>query len=435
MGNLVAIVGRPNVGKSTLFNRLTESRQAIVDEMSGVTRDRHYGKGDWNGYDYSIIDTGGYIIGSDDVFEEEIRKQVVLAIEEATAIVFVVDVVQGITDMDEEVANLLRKSAKPIFLVANKVDNPTRIADASEFYTFGLGEVFTVSAINGGGTGEFLDELVKVFSKEKEIDEEEGLPKIAIVGRPNVGKSSLLNALIGIDRNIVTDVAGTTRDAINTRYNAFGKDLLLIDTAGVRKKAKVKEDLEFYSVMRSINALENCDVCMLVIDATLGIEAQDLSLFSLAIKNNKGVVILVNKWDLIEKNNQTVKEFEKGIRERLAPFTDVPIIFISAHTKQRIFKAIETSLEVFQNRIRKIQTRKLNDVLLPIIENNPPPAIKGKYIRIKYCTQLPIYYPSFVFFANLPQYINESYRRFVENQLRSHFNFNGVPITVFFRKK
>lgn len=435
MGNLVAIVGRPNVGKSTLFNRLTESRQAIVDEMSGVTRDRHYGKGDWNGYDYSIIDTGGYIIGSDDVFEEEIRKQVVLAIEEATAIVFVVDVVQGITDMDEEVANLLRRSTKPIFLVANKVDNPARIADASEFYTFGLGEVFTVSAINGGGTGEFLDELVKVFSKEKEIDEEEGLPKIAIVGRPNVGKSSLLNALIGIDRNIVTDVAGTTRDAINTRYNAFGKDLLLIDTAGVRKKAKVKEDLEFYSVMRSINALENCDVCMLVIDATLGIEAQDLSLFSLAIKNNKGVVILVNKWDLIEKNNQTVKEYEKGIRERLAPFTDVPIIFISAHTKQRIFKAIETSLEVFQNRIRKIQTRKLNDVLLPIIENNPPPAIKGKYIRIKYCTQLPIYYPSFVFFANLPQYINESYRRFVENQLRNHFNFNGVPITVFFRKK
>lgn len=422
------------MGKSTLFNRLTESKSAIVDSVSGVTRDRHYGKGDWNGVNYSVVDTGGYVMGSDDVFEAEIRSQVVLAIDEATAIIFVVDVTEGITEMDTEVTELLRRSPKPVFLVANKVDNPARIGDAAEFYGLGLGEVFTISSANGSGTGDLLDEVVKVFNKEEEI-EEEYIPKVAIVGRPNVGKSSLINALLGQERNIVTNIAGTTRDAINTRYKAFGHDLLLIDTAGVRRKSKVSEDLEFYSVMRSINAIEYCDVCMVVLDATLGLESQDLNLIGLAIKNNKGIVILVNKWDLIEKDNKTVKQFEENIREKLAPFKDVPIIFISAISKQRIFKAIEAVVEVYENRSRKIPTRKLNDVMLPILDNFPPPATKGKYIKIKFCTQLPTHNPSFAFFANLPQYVTESYKRFIENKLRDNFDFKGVPLNIFLRKK
>ena len=430
----MAIVGRPNVGKSTLFNRLTESKSAIVDSISGVTRDRHYGKGDWNGVNYSVVDTGGYIMGSDDVFEAEIRSQVILAIDEATAIIFVVDVTEGITEMDTEVTELLRRSPKPVFLVANKVDNPARIGDAAEFYGLGLGEVFTISSANGSGTGDLLDEVVKVFNSEEEL-EVEYIPKVAIVGRPNVGKSSLINALLGQERNIVTNIAGTTRDAINTRYKAFGHDLLLIDTAGVRRKSKVSEDLEFYSVMRSINAIEYCDVCVVVLDATLGLESQDLNLIGLAIKNNKGIVILVNKWDLIEKDNKTIKQFEENIREKLAPFKDVPIIFISAISKQRIFKAIEAVVEVYDNRSRKIPTRKLNDVMLPILDNFPPPATKGKYIKIKFCTQLPTHNPSFAFFANLPQYVTESYKRFIENKLRENFEFTGVPINIFMRKK
>ena len=436
MSNIVAIVGRPNVGKSTLFNRLTETRSAIVDPTSGVTRDRHYGRGEWTGREFSLIDTGGYIKGSEDVFEAEIRKQVELAIEEANVIVFVVDVVDGITDLDKEVANLLRRTNKPVFVVANKVDNSSRIADAAEFYAFGLGEPFCISSINGSGTGEFLDALIEALPEDKDQeDEEKDLPKLAIVGRPNVGKSSLLNAFLGKERNIVTPVAGTTRDTINTRFNAFGHDLMLVDTAGVRKKSKVHEDLEFYSVMRSVRAIEHCDVCMLVLDATQGIESQDLNIFHLAQRNNKGIVILVNKWDLFEKETNTAKAYEAQIRETIAPFRDVPIVFISAISKQRILKALELAVEVYNNRIKKIPTRKLNDTMLPIIESNPPPAVKGKYIRIKYCTQIPTHYPSFVFFANLPQYIDESYKRFIENKLRKEFDFTGVPITIYFRKK
>jgi GTPase len=438
MGNIVAIVGRPNVGKSTLFNRLTETRAAIVDPTAGVTRDRHYGKAEWSGKEFTLIDTGGYISGSEDVFEDEIKRQVNLAIEEANIIVFVVDVVDGITDMDKEVAHLLRRSKKQVMLLANKVDNHQRIANAAEFYSFGLGEVFCVSSINGAGTGEFLDELIKLLPPEKEdlnAIEEEGLPKLAIVGRPNVGKSSLLNAFLGQERNIVTAVAGTTRDSINSRFKAFGQDVILVDTAGVRKKGKVHEDLEFYSVMRSVRAIEYSDVCMLVLDATQGVESQDLNIFHLAQRNNKGIVILVNKWDLIEKQTNSVKEFEELIREKIAPFKDVPIIFISAVNKQRILKAIEAAVEVYNNRSKRVPTRKLNDVMLPIIEHNPPPAKKGKYIKIKFCTQLPMHYPCFVFFANLPQYIDEPYKRFVENRLRENFDFNGVPITIYFRKK
>lgn len=424
------------MGKSTLFNRLTETRSAIVDPTSGVTRDRHYGKAEWTGREFSLVDTGGYIKGSEDVFEAEIRKQVELAIEEANVIVFVVDVIDGITEMDKEVANLLRRANKPVFLVANKVDNAARIADAAEFYALGLGEPHCISSINGSGTGEFLDALVKALPEDKGVEhDEEELPKIAIVGRPNVGKSSLLNAFIGKERNIVTPVAGTTRDTINTRFKAFGHDLILVDTAGVRKKSKVHENLEFYSVMRSIRAIEHCDVCMLVLDATQGIESQDLNIFHLAQRNNKGIVILVNKWDLIEKETSTAKEYEAQIREAIAPFRDVPIVFISALNKQRILKALELAVEVYNNRSKKIPTRKLNDVMLPIIEQTPPPATKGKYIKIKYCTQLPTHYPSFVFFANLPQYISEPYKRFVENKLRKEFNFTGVPITIYFRKK
>jgi GTPase len=434
MGSIVAIVGRPNVGKSTFFNRLTGTRSAIVDPTAGVTRDRHYGISEWGGKEFTVVDTGGYVTGSEDVFEEEIRKQVKLAIDEANIIVFLVDVTDGITDMDKEVANLLRRTDKPLFLVANKVDNNSRIAEAAEFYTLGLGEVFTLSSINGAGTGELLDELIKLIPDEDETQEEE-IPRIAIVGRPNVGKSSLLNAFLGQNRNIVTPMAGTTRDTIDTRFNAFGFDLILVDTAGVRKKSKVHEDLEFYSVMRSIRAIEYSDVCLLLIDATQGLESQDLNIFHLIQRNNKGIVILVNKWDLIEKDQKSTLQFEEAIRDKIAPFRDVPILFTSTISKQRILKALETAVEVYRNRTMKIPTSKLNDVMLPIIENQPPPATKGKYVKIKFCMQLPTHNPSFAFFCNLPQYIPDSYKRFIENKLRSHFNFTGVPINIFFRQK
>jgi GTP-binding protein len=437
MANIIAIVGRPNVGKSTLFNRLIGSREAIVDPTSGVTRDRHYGKAEWTGREFTVIDTGGYIKGSDDIFENEIRKQVEIAIEEATHVIFLVDVNEGITEYDKEVANLLRKKCrKPLFVVANKVDNNERLIQIPEFYQFGLGDVYGISAINGSGTGELLDALVATFNDEKEEEYNEEIPRIAIVGRPNVGKSSLLNALLGKERNIVTPIAGTTRDAIDTRFTAFGHDLILIDTAGIRKKSKVEEDLEFYSVMRSIKAIEYCDVVLLLIDATKGIESQDLNIFHLAERNKKGIVILVNKWDLIEnKDSKTLKLYEEEIRNRIAPFKDVPILFTSTITKQRILKALEKAMEVYKNRTKKIPTRELNEVMLPVIEHYPPPAVKGKYIRIKYCTQLPTHSPAFAFFCNLPQYIKEPYKRYIENQLRENFNFTGVPIQIFFRKK
>jgi GTP-binding protein len=433
MSNIVAIVGRPNVGKSTLFNRLIKRRQAIVDSVSGVTRDRHYGKSDWNGKEFSVIDTGGYAIGSDDVFEEEIRKQVQLAIDESDIIIFVVDVEEGITPMDSEVANILRKVKKPVLIAVNKVDNAKRDADAVEFYNLGLGEYFTISSINGSGTGELLDALTEKL--EDEITEENELPSFAVVGRPNAGKSSFINALLGEDRNIVTNIAGTTRDSIDTKYNRFGFDFKLIDTAGIRKKSKVKEDLEFYSVMRAVRAIENCDVAVLVIDATRDFEGQDENIFWLAEKNRKGIVILVNKWDLIEKETNTMRDFEAKIRREIAPFTDVPIIFISALTKQRVFKAIETAVKVFENRKKRIPTSKLNDAMLDIVKQNGPPAIKGKFVKIKFCTQLPTPTPQFAFFANLPQYVKEPYKRFVENKLREIFDFTGVPITIYFRKK
>jgi len=434
MSNILAIVGRPNVGKSTFFNRLTQSRQAIVEETSGVTRDRHYGKSDWNGIDFSVIDTGGYVVGSDDVFEKEIRKQVVLAIEEADAIIFMVDVKSGLTGMDEDVADILRKTKKQVFLVANKVDNSARIPDAAEFYQLGLGEVFNVSSINGSGTGELLDVVIKVF-EDKVPEEELDLPKFAIVGRPNVGKSSMVNAFLGDERNIVTPVAGTTRDSIYTHYNSFGFDFLLVDTAGVRKKAKVRENIEFYSVMRSVRVIENCDVCFLMIDASEGFESQDLNIFHLAERNRKGIVIIVNKWDLIEKETKTHLEFEELIRNKIAPFRDVPIVFTSIPKKQRIFKALEICSEVYKNKSVSISTSKLNEMFLPIIEKTPPPAIKGKFVKIKYITQLKTPFPAFVFFCNLPQYVRDPYKRFVENQLRKQFNFHGVPIQIFFRRK
>ena len=434
MSAIVAIVGRPNVGKSTLFNRLIKRREAIVDAVSGVTRDRHYGKTDWNGKEFSIIDTGGYVVGSDDVFEQEIDKQVELAIEEADAIIFMVDVEAGITGMDEAVAHLLRKSKKPVFLTVNKVDNAMREADAVEFYGLGFQEYYTLSGINGSGTGELLDAIVEVLPERENI-EEDSLPRFAVVGRPNAGKSSFINALIGEDRYIVTDIAGTTRDAIDTRYNRFGFEFNLVDTAGIRRKSKVKEDLEFYSVMRSVRAIEHADVCILIIDATRGFEGQDSNIFWLAERNRKGVVILVNKWDLLEKETNTAKEYEAQIRKEIAPFTDVPIIFMSVLNKQRIFKAIEKAVEVYENRSKRIATSKLNELMLPLIENYPPPALKGKYIKIKFCTQLPTPTPQFVFFANLPQYVKEPYKRFIENKLREHFDFHGVPIDVYFRKK
>lgn len=433
MGAIVAIVGRPNVGKSTFFNRLIQRREAIVDAVSGVTRDRHYGKSDWNGKEFSVIDTGGYVLGSDDIFEQEIDKQVELAIDEADAIIFMVDVESGVTGMDEDVAKLLRKVNKPVFLAVNKVDNAQRMADAVEFYALGLGEYYTLSSINGSGTGELLDALVEVLPDVKE--EESELPRFAVVGRPNAGKSSFINALIGEDRYIVTDIAGTTRDSIDTRYNQFGFEFNLVDTAGIRRKSKVKEDLEFYSVMRSIRAIEHCDVCILMLDATRGFDGQVENIFWLAQRNNKGIVILVNKWDLMEKETNSVKEYTAKIKEAISPFEDVPILFISVMTKQRIYKAIETAVDVYKNRSKKIVTRKLNDVMLPIIEKTPPPSIKGKYVKIKFCTQLPTPYPQFAFFCNLPQYVKDPYKRFLENKLRENFDFTGVPITIFMRKK
>jgi GTP-binding protein len=435
MANIVAIVGRPNVGKSTLFNRLTESRMAIVEETSGVTRDRHYGKANWNGVEFSVIDTGGYVKGSEDLFESEIRRQVELAIDEASVILFVVDVTIGISHYDEVVARLLRKSKKKVMVVSNKVDNNERISLSSEFYSLGLGDIYSLSAINGSGTGELLDELVKQLDKN-EVVEESDLPKIAIVGRPNVGKSSLLNALLGVERAIVTDIAGTTRDTLHSHYNQFGKDFILVDTAGIRKKAKVHEDIEFYSVMRSVKAIEDCNVCLLMVDAKAGIEAQEMSIFRLAEKNRKGIVIVVNKWDLVDdKHYKSTKDYEEYIKKTIAPFIDVPVVFTSAITKQRILKAIEVALEVNENRTRKIPTSKLNELMQVDIENYPPPAIKGKYVKIKYIQQLPTYAPSFAFFCNLPQYVNEPYKRYLENKLREHFNFSGVPIQVFMRKK
>lgn len=434
--SIIAIVGRPNVGKSTLFNRLVKRREAIVDSVSGVTRDRHYGKSEWNGKEFSVIDTGGYIVGSDDIFEGEIRKQVQLAIDEADIIVFVVDVEQGITPMDAEVAKILRQVEKPLFMAVNKVDNAMRDADAVEFYNLGLGDYYTISSINGSGTGELLDAIAKEIPTPDEDEEtQDELPRFAVVGRPNAGKSSFINALIGEDRNIVTNIAGTTRDSIDTKYNRFGFEFNLVDTAGIRKKSKVKEDLEFYSVMRAVRAVEHCDVAVLVIDATRGFEGQDEKIFWLAEKNRKGVVILVNKWDLVEKETNTMRDFEAKVRQAIAPFTDVPIVFISALTKQRIFKAIETAVEVFENRKRRIQTSKLNETMLEIMEHNPPPATKGKFIKIKYCMQLPTHTPQFAFFANLPQYIRDPYKRYIENQLREHYNFNGVPISIYFRQK
>jgi len=434
MGNILALVGRPNVGKSTLFNRLTESRDAIVDPTSGVTRDRHYGKSNWNGIEFSVIDTGGYVEGSDDIFEEEIRKQVQLAIEEADVIAFLVDVSEGLTPLDEDVANLLRKSNKKVFLVANKVDNNKRLIDINDFYALGLGEIFSISSINGSGTGELLDKVVQEFDKKNE-EEEPNTPKIAIVGRPNVGKSSLINSLIGTDRNIVTPIAGTTRDSIYTPYNSFGFNFLLVDTAGLRKKTKVFENIEFYSVMRSVRTIENSDVCILMLDATQGMESQDLNIFSLIQRNKKGVVVVVNKWDLIEKETNTHKDFENIIKDKIAPFTDVPIIFTSVPSKQRIFKVLETANKVYQNKSRKISTSQLNEILLPLVKETPPPAYKGKYIKIKYITQLPLNYPSFVFFCNLPQYVRDPYKRFIENKMRELFDFNGVPMQIYFRQK
>ncbi|GEM52263.1 ribosome biogenesis GTPase Der [Empedobacter brevis] len=435
MSNIVAIVGRPNVGKSTFFNRLIQKRQAIVDDTSGVTRDRHYGKSDWNGKEFTVIDTGGYVVGSDDTFEEEIRKQVELAIDEANVILFMVDNQVGLTDMDKEVGNLLRRTKKPTFLVVNKVDTNKNLEDSYEFYNLGFEKMYTIAAMSGSGTGELLDDVVDTFTEEEHIDPFEGLPKITIVGRPNAGKSTLINALLGEERNIVTDIAGTTRDSIETLYNKFGHEFVLVDTAGMRKKGKVSEDLEFYSVMRSVRAIEECDVCVLMIDAERGIEAQDLNILYLAERNRKGVVILINKWDLLEKETNTMKEYKDAILRRIAPFTDVPVLFISALTKQRVLKAVDTFIEVYENRSRRIKTSKLNETLLPIIEITPPPAVKGKYIKIKYVTQLPTKTPQFAFFCNLPQYIRDPYKRFIENQLRKEFNFEGVPIEVYFRKK
>ncbi len=434
MSAIVAVVGRPNVGKSTFFNRLIKRREAIVDAVSGVTRDRHYGKTDWNGVSFSVIDTGGYLAGGDDSFEKEINKQVALAIDEADAIIFMVNVEEGLTGMDEAVAEMLRKCHKPILVAVNKVDSNNRRNDMHEFYALGFEHLYALSSVNGSGTGELLDDLVALLPV-KEPQEENTLPRFAVVGRPNAGKSSFINALIGEDRYIVTDIAGTTRDAIDTKYNRFGFEFNLVDTAGIRRKSKVKEDLEFYSVMRSIRAIEHSDVCILMLDATRGFESQDANIFWLAQRNRKGIVILVNKWDLVEKENNTAKEYEAVIRKEIEPFTDVPILFVSALNKQRIYKAIETAVAVYNNRTKRVPTRKLNEVMLPIIENYPPPAIKGKYIKIKFCTQLPTPMPQFAFFANLPQYVKDPYRRFIENKLRENFDFNGVPIDVYFRQK
>lgn len=435
MANIIAIVGRPNVGKSTFFNRLVEQRQAIMDDMPGVTRDRHYGYAEWTGHYFTVIDTGGYVTGSDDKFESEIRKQVELALEECTAVIFMVDCESGLTDYDKEFAKVIRRSKKPVFIAANKADTPNKSIHAAEFYEMGMGEVFPISAENGGGTGELLDELVKSFPSEGEQDPDAGIPKIAIVGRPNVGKSSLLNVLLGTERSIVTDEAGTTRDAIHSRYKMYGKDFILIDTAGVRKKSKVVQDVEFYSVLRSLKALEDCDVCIVVIDAERGLESQDVNLIVLAQKQGKGIVIMVNKWDLIPKDTKTADTIKKEMIHKLSPIDYLPIIFASALTKQRIFQVMEKAVEVYQNKTKKIATSALNDALLPEIAHYPPPAIKGKLIQIKYITQVPSKTPSFVFFCNLPQYVQESYQRFLENRLREKFDFEGTPVRLFFRKK
>lgn len=435
MSNIVAIVGRPNVGKSTFFNRLIEKREAIMDDMPGVTRDRHYGYAEWTGKFFTVIDTGGYVIGSDDKFESQIRRQVELALEEAAAVIFMVDCRDGLTGYDKEFANVIRQSKKPVFVAANKADTPDKSVLTSEFYGLKMGEVYPISAENGSGTGELLDDLIKVFPQEGVEDPNAGIPKIAILGRPNVGKSSLLNVLLGQERSIVTDEAGTTRDAIHSRYKMFGKDFILIDTAGIRKKSKVHEDIEFYSVLRSLRALEECDVCIVVIDAQRGLESQDVSIIALAQKQGKGIVVMVNKWDLIEKETKTADNMRKAMLESLAPIQYVPFIFASALQKQRIFQVVEKAVEVYGNKIKRIPTSQLNDALLPEIVHYPPPAIKGKHIQIKYITQVNAATPTFAFFCNLPQYIQESYQRFLENKLRDNFDFTGVPVRLFFRKK
>ena len=437
MGNLVAIVGRPNVGKSTLFNRLTKTRQAIVNEQAGTTRDRQYGKSEWLGREFSVVDTGGWVVNSDDVFEEEIRKQVMLAVEEADVILFVVDVMNGVTDLDMEVAGILRRTQKPVLMVANKTDNNDLQYNAAEFYSLGLGDPYCISALSGFGTGDLMDLLVSKFKKDTVEEFDEDIPRFAVVGHPNAGKSSIVNAFIGEERNIVTDIAGTTRDSIYTRYEKFGFDFYLVDTAGIRKKNKVTEDLEYYSVIRSIRSIEGADVCILMIDATRGIESQDLNIFSLIQKNQKGLVVVVNKWDLVEnKDVKVMKTFEEAIRSRFAPFTDFPIVFASALTKQRIFKVLEEAKEVYKARTTRVPTARLNEEMLPLIEAYPPPSTKGKYIKIKYCTQLPnTQVPSFVFFANLPQYVKEPYRRFLENKMREKWHFSGTPINIYIRQK
>ncbi len=435
MANIVAIVGRPNVGKSTFFNRLVEQRQAIMDDMPGVTRDRHYGYAEWTGKFFTVIDTGGYVTGSHDKFESQIRKQVELAIEECSAVIFMLDSQQGLTGYDKEFANIIRKSKKPVFIAANKADTPKKTIESTEFYELGMGEVFPVSAENGSGTGELLDELVKLFPSEGIEDPNAGIPKIAILGRPNVGKSSLLNVLLGTERSIVTDEAGTTRDAIHSRYKMYGNDFILIDTAGIRKKGKVTHDVEFYSVLRSLRALEESDVCLIVIDAQRGLESQDVNIISLAQKQGKGIVIMVNKWDLMEKDSKTSDKIKKEMLEKIAPISYVPILFASALTKQRIFQVIEKAVQVYHNKTKKVSTSALNDALLPEIAHYPPPAIKGKLIQIKYITQVAAKTPSFAFFCNLPQYIQESYVRFLENRLRENFDFEGAPVRLFFRKK
>jgi GTP-binding protein len=435
MANIVAIVGRPNVGKSTFFNRLIEKRQAIMDNVSGVTRDRHYVYAEWCGTFFTVIDTGGYVTGSEDKFETEIRKQVKLAVDEASAIIFMVDSKDGVTGFDKEFANILRASKKPVFIAANKSDTPDKAMFTAEFYELGIGEVYPISAENGSGTGELLDELIKLFPSEGVEDPDAGIPKISILGRPNVGKSSFLNALLGTERSIVTDEAGTTRDAINSYYKMFGKNFILTDTAGVRKKSKVKDDIEFYSVLRSLRALEESDVCIIVIDADRGMESQDVNLISLAHRQGKGMVIMVNKWDLIEKDSKTSDKFKKDILAKLAPIDYIPIVFASVLNKQRIFQVIEKAVEVYENKTKKIPTSKLNDTMLPEIIHYPPPAVKGKMIQIKYITQVNARFPSFAFFCNLPQYIHDSYERFLENKIRQHFDFEGVPVRLIFRKK
>ena len=434
MGNILSLVGRPNVGKSTLFNRLTQTREAIVDSTAGVTRDRNYGNSEWNGFDFSVIDTGGYVVGSDDIFETEIRKQAALAIEESDVIVFMVDGREGLTPLDTEIANLLRRSKKPFYLAVNKIDSPSNFFDYTEFYELGINEVFPLSAATGSGTGELLDAVAKHFKKDEEVFLEE-LPKITIVGKPNVGKSSIINTFLGYERHIVTPIAGTTRDAIYTRYKGFGFDFYLVDTAGLRRKSKVQEDLEFYSVMRSVRAIEKADVCIVMVDISTGLDAQDLNIFSLAARNRKGIVLVLNKWDLIEKDNKTMDMYLEKVKEKIAPFTDIPIIFTSVTNKQRIYKVMEEAARVYRNRTRRVPTSELNNVMLPIIQQTPPPINKDKMIKIKYVTQLPTQFPAFAFFCNLPQYVRDSYKRFLENKIRENWDFQGVPMEIYFRRK